>query len=136
MNNIKDIFPLLIEATPSFKTHWDKFIQEYKEDESYPYYLCMSDFNRHIIKLLKEKELNQLKKTFKVIEHILIEFDHDSQELITVGLLEGIQNQVESKKVKREEVESLLQPETEFWWNKVYRFWENGKLLNDERQTN
>ena len=52
--------------------------------KGYPYYLCMSDFNRHIIKLIREKELSQLKETFKVIEQILIEFDHDSQELITV----------------------------------------------------
>lgn len=136
MKSPKDIFPLLNKATPSFKTHWEKFIQEYRENEGYPYYLCMSDFNRHIIKLIREKELSQLKETFKVIEQILIEFDHDSQELITVGLLEGVQNIIESESIKREEIESYLLPETKFWWNKVYSFWEKGELLTDERQQN
>ncbi len=132
------MFPFLIEASPSFKDTWEDFLEEWKEEadkgEDLPYYLCLANFSRHIIELYLNNDGDTLEKAFSVIERFHIEGEHYVREAATVGIFESLQSNAERENIGGAVFEKYLLPETSYWWEKVYRFWEEGELLVDDRQ--
>ena len=49
-------------------------------------------------------------------------------------MLESLQNHAERQKIGGHVFEKYLLPESKYWWNKLYNFWEHGELLNDTRE--
>ena len=133
----ENMFPLLIEASPSFKDTWEEFLEEWKEEtdkgEELPYYICLNDYAKHIIELYVINDVSTLKKVFSVIESLHMDGDHYVREAATVGILESLQSNAEKAKIGGAVFEKYLLPETLYWWVKVYRFWEQGELLVDDR---
>ena len=131
------IFPLLIEASPSFSDTWGEFLEEWKEEtdkgEELPYYLCLSDYAKHIIELYMNNDVSTLEKVFSAIERLHVDGDHYVREAATIGILESLQNNAEKTKIGGAVFEKYLLPETLYWWEKVYGFWEQGELIVDDR---
>lgn len=128
----QQMFPLLLEACPSFEPRWMQFLAEWKHETDPPLYLALSDFARHLVGLLETKESANFPKIFAVVERLLLEGDPFVKEASTVGLLENLQNLNLHNSTTPSQFVPYFCPETKLWWGKLYNFWDKGILLTDD----
>jgi len=126
-----EMFEPLLEVSEGFKPIWDEFLEEWKDDDELPQYLVLSDLARYISKIISESKESELKNIFNVIERWHLEGDDYVKEAATVGILEDLQNTNVVGMGVPEKVEAYLLPESKRWWQKVYEFWEIGKVISD-----
>ncbi len=129
----EQMMPLLVEANPEFKPEWEAFVKYWgNESDELPLYLSLGDYSLHLIEKLSSGETENFSQVFEVVERLHLEGEHYVKEAATVGLLEGIQNVMLNRNMEPERFRSYLQPETLRWWDKLYDFWNEGKLLTDD----
>jgi hypothetical protein len=126
------MLPLLVEASPEFKSEWEKFVEEWKDDEELPHYIVLGDFARYLIAKLDRGKTDDFQKIFQAIERLHLEGDEYVREAATVGLLEGIQNVMGNNNKDPELFRQFLLPETTRWWDKLNKFWETGEVVTDD----
>jgi len=122
----------ILEVSDGFKPIWKEFYEDWKDDGELPLYLILSDLARYISKLVSESEVDELKRLFKVIELWHIEGNEYVREAATIGILESLQNTNVVGIGTPQQIEPYLLNETRKWWNKLYEFWDNGKVLTNE----
>jgi hypothetical protein len=127
-----DISCLLLEACPSFAPTWQEFVEQWKAEPEPPLYLALADFSRHVISLLARNDIGRFPAIFSVIERMHIEGDSYVKEAAAVGLLESLQNTNLHESTEPDQFRCYLGEASEKWWDKLYDFWENGKLLSDD----
>ena len=129
------MFTPILNVCPSFRATWDEFVSEWKDDPNgLQYYLALGDLARHVIGMLERKEIDRLKAIFDVVEEWHLNGDSYVKEAATVGFLEDIQNTgLHNKETTPDDFLEYLLPETKYWWSKVEDFWEQGKLITDDR---
>lgn len=125
------MFQPILEVSDGFRSIWDEFLEEWKEDSELPQYLALGNLARYISQLISESNDTELKKIFSVIERWHLEGDAYVKEAATVGILEDLQNTNVVGMGIPEKVELYLLPESKKWWLKVYEFWEKGKLISE-----
>jgi hypothetical protein len=88
------VFDTIISVDIQLKTHFDNFLlEEYNNDfDSRLYYVDMGEISRFIVDKIKSKQSYFLKDLFIKVEQILADCDTEVNDLIVVGLFEGIQN--------------------------------------------
>ncbi|MGN7358118.1 DUF7674 family protein [Paenibacillus sp. SAF-054] len=87
-NKVMDMF---IEACPSYKPRFDKYIAEnYKPGEERLMYVDISDFIEHMNELHKNGKSEELEKIFNVVEQLYIHGDEFVKEFATIGILEVV----------------------------------------------
>ena len=91
------MFPLLLEACPSFTPMWREFVDEWRGDdglprEDLPHYLALAEFARHLISMLVRSETSSFPAVFAVVEDLHTQGEHYVREAATIGLLESLQN--------------------------------------------
>jgi hypothetical protein len=124
---------VLVGACPSFAPHWQSFLEESQnEPGELPDYLALSDFARHLIRMLERGDTETFPAIFSAVERLHVEGEHYVKEAATVGLLEDLQNLNLHSATEPEQFRKYLGPESQRWWDKLYRFWEHGELLTDE----
>ena len=126
------MFEPLLVALPSFQCHWDEFLSEWLGEDVLPLYLALSSLARHLVDLLAQGCDEQLRAAFRVVEQWHVEGDAYVKEAATVGLLEDLQNSNLHEGTDPEQFRRYLGPESQRWWNKVVRFWSEGRLLTDD----
>ena len=125
---------LVLDACPSFGPVWQAFLNSWNEEvDDLPLYLALSDLARHLIGLEERSEIAVLLATFRVVERWHSEGDEYVREAATVGLLEDLQNLHLHTVTEPEQFRKYLGPVSERWWDKLYRFWQHGELLRDDR---
>jgi hypothetical protein len=125
---------MLLDACPSFAPQWEAFREEWlKETDDLPVYLVLADFARHLIGLLERGETTDLPAVFAAVERMHVEGGHYVRKAATVGLLESLQNlHLHKNGTDPEQFRPYLGPESARWWDKLYRFWQHGELLNGD----
>lgn len=117
----EQVMPLLLDACPSFTDKWREH-QAYWEDENL-LYVGLGEFARHIIELHKSNQIGEFSAIFEVIEKLHLEGDDYVKNALTIGLLEGIQNNAEHSELSPKEFVQYLQPESAKWWQQLNCFW-------------
>ncbi len=125
----------ILKVCPSFQATWDEFVDEWKNDpDGLQLYLVLSDLARHVIGMLERNETDGVKAVFRVVEAWHLEGDPYVKEAATVGFLEDLQNlNLHAGSTRPEDFLEFLLPDTKYWWTKVEDFWEQGKLITDDR---
>jgi len=124
------MFSPLLDACPSFRPVWEKFIGEWKEEkEGLPIYLALSEVAQHLILLLQRGKTESFPRIFQIVEQWHTEGDSYVKEAATVGLLEDLQNSNLHENTEPEQFRRFLGPESEKWWDKLNEFWEEGEPL-------
>lgn len=126
------MLPLLVEACPSFAPNWREFVDEWKDKGDLPLYLVLADLAKHLVSKLAAGETEDFAAVFAVVERLHVEGEHYVREAATVGLLEDLQNTGIHKTTEPEQFRRFLHQQSERWWDKLYAFWEEGKLLTDD----
>jgi hypothetical protein len=127
-----DIPRIVLEACPTFEDKWKEFLDEWKDEPEPPIYLALADFARHLIGMLAHGNTGPFPIIFSAVERMLVEGDDYVKEAATIGVLEALQNTNLHESTEPEQFRPYLKPESEKWWNKLYDFWEKGKLLTEE----
>jgi hypothetical protein len=82
----------IVASVPGFRTCWDGFLKEWEKEEPLPYYLGMGELAHYVVENYSRGITTELPDLFSVIELLLQNPDPEVENLITVGLLEDIQN--------------------------------------------
>lgn len=91
---IDKVFEVITSVDIRLKEYFDKYLfEEYKNDfTSRLYYLDIAEISRFIVDKTKSQQNLFLRDLFIQIEQILLNCDTEVEDLIIVGLFEGIQN--------------------------------------------
>jgi hypothetical protein len=119
----EEIFPLLLEADPSFEPIWRGFLQDWEgEKDGLPLSIAIDDFSRHLVSKLEAGDTSRFKEVFAVIERLHLSSDsYVSNEV--VGISEGILDKGFYTTLHPYDFEPWLEPETKRAWiinNKGY----------------
>jgi hypothetical protein len=127
MISTSEMIPELVKACPSFSQKWEDHKQEYQDEVDYLPYIALSCFNAHIIELYKKDETEEFPQVFSVIESLHTEGEAYVKEAATIGILEGLQNQLGTDRKGVEDFQGYLLSESSKWWEQLYLFWD-GKI--------
>jgi hypothetical protein len=123
---------LILVACPSFRLAWESFIKEWQDESEKPFYLALSTLARHLVLKLEAKDIVEFPSLFGVIERLIIDGDTYVREAVIVGLLEDLQNPNIYANTHSEQFRTFLLPESQNWWDKLHKFWNEGKILVDD----
>ena len=127
-----DMMDSMVEACPSFRPQWDKFLAEWNSEDNKPLYLALGSLARHLIQKLATRDVNSLSRAFAVVERWQREGDSFVREAATVGFLEDLQNENLHESTTPMEFEPFLLTESAKCWKKVDLFWRNSDVISDE----
>ena len=125
------MFPLLAEACPPFKTEWEQFLAEYGDGPEPFHYIAITRLARCLSRSLREGDGETISRVFVLLERFIKEGDHDVQETAVVGIIKSLQNAEFHDGTTSDQYVPFLLPETRRWWSKVQSFWTNGRLLTE-----
>lgn len=108
-----EVMPLVVAACPSFGATWDP--DENDDESGRLLYLDAADFARHVTKLIRVGELDELPAVAGLIERLHKDGDAYVRELATIGFLESF--------YPDEDIVPWLQPKSRRWWDRLDRFW-------------
>ena len=118
------MFEPLLVADPSFRPAWERFVEEYRdEEEELPNYLALCDLARHLIGKLAAGQTGAFPAVFDVVERWHIEGDPYVQEAATIGLLEDLQNDWLHQTTQPADFEFWLRPVSREYWDMLVIYW-------------
>lgn len=93
-NDIDDVINELISVDNSLKDYYTEFYKkEYTDcNPNRRFYSDIASISRYIVHCTKTRKINFFDKFFDKIEHIITHCDSEVENLLVVGLFEGIQN--------------------------------------------
>lgn len=129
-----EMMPALIQACPSFGASYKDFLEDWKDEACpLPHYIALSDFARHLIEMLERNDMQSFPQIFQEVDRLEKEGDSYVSEAIVVGLLEDLQNtNLHTERTTPENFRPFLLPNSEKWWDKIYRFWEHGEIIAED----
>jgi hypothetical protein len=127
-----DMMDSMLEACPSFRPQWDKFLVEWNSDDDKPLYLALAGLARHLIQKLATGDVDSLSTAFAVVERWHKEGDSFVREAATIGLLEDLQNENLHESTTPMEFEPFLLTESAKSWKEVDLFWRKGEVIFEE----
>jgi hypothetical protein len=124
--NIDNVFETLISTDKVLKAMFDNYIkEEYKEgkDERLNYF-DIGEISRYLIDRLKNGQTEKFDTFFDEVENILNNCDTEIENLIVIGLFEGIQNIGGPEINYYTSFNKWLKPLSKSKWDKLIDFWE------------
>ena len=121
----EQVIGILLKSCPSFGDKWEQYLKETEGDERL-LYMEAGEFARHIVELFAAKKLEEFPDVFSSIEKIYENGTSETEELLTIGYLEGVQNIASWN----EEIEDLSElqvffgPKTKKEWADLDDFWQ------------
>ena len=127
------MFEPLLVADPSFQPAWDRFLDEWRDEEvELLNYLALCDLAQHLIGKLAAGDTRVFHAVFDVVERWHIEGDPYVQEAATIGLLEDLQNEGLHQTTRPADFECWLRPVSRKFWHKVEKYWRDGTPIVDD----
>ena len=124
--NIDNVFETLISTDNVLKEVFDNYIKdEYKDnkDERLNYF-DIAEISRYLIDRLKNRQTENFDAFFDAVENILNNCDTEIENLIVIGLFEGIQNIGGPEINYYTSFDKWLKPVSKLKWEKLIDFWE------------
>jgi hypothetical protein len=124
--NIDIFFETLISTDEILKEFFENYIkEEYKDDKDERFnYFDSGEISRHLIDRLKNGQTENFNFFFEAVENILNNCDTEIENLIVVGLFEGIQNIGGPEINYYTSFDKWLKPLSKSKWDKLIDFWE------------
>lgn len=134
-SDLNKVYQALLTTDKELQTCFHKYIEnEYKGDKSLMlHYFDIAEIGKFLIEKLKNGDTDKFELFFEKTEEILKYGDADVQNLIIVGLFEGIQNIGGSEINYHSEFNKWLKPESKLMWDKLIDFWEGTEWRNSNK---
>jgi hypothetical protein len=123
-SNIDKIFSKLISSDNELKLQFEKYISEYADLNDRLNYIDICEISRYIIDKVLKGETQTLASIFDNVEDILNACDTYTENLIVIGLFEGIQNVGGSKIDYYFGFNKWLKPKSKLKWDALIDSWE------------
>jgi hypothetical protein len=126
MTQTNDTCLLLASVDKELKEYFSNYLlDEYKGDNSERLdYVDISEIARFILTKYKDNQVDKLKIIFDQVENILTNCDDKTENLIVVGLFEGIQNSCGTEIDYHFQFDNFLKPISKFKWDRLIDSWE------------
>lgn len=121
-NNIEKVFNELYSDNIELKKIFEIYLNEKHTENGITHYCDIEQISEYIVSKIINKETRNLDKLFDKIETILKSCDNYIENLIVVGLFEGIQNP--GKVEYHFQFDKWLKPISKIKWYKLIEFWE------------
>jgi hypothetical protein len=109
----------IIATVPGFQTQWQEFLKEYKKETSPPWYLVMGALAHYLVENYAQRTTAEFPDLFASVEALLHKPDPELENLITVGLLEDIQNVASHRDFGAAPFLQWLGPRSLGVWNEI-----------------
>lgn len=123
------MFEMLLKALPGAAEEWSEHLNDTAGDDLS--YLGTAVFARQIIELSRVQEVRSFPAVFSTIERLLIEGTDDVKDLVTIGLIESLQNISSWTSHNHSVFEKWLEPHTLTAWREVEAMWAGRSSLAD-----
>jgi len=124
--NIIDVFERITSVDYKLKIHFDSYLrEEYKDNLTERFdYIDISEISRFIIEEFKLGQTNSFDPFFIQVEIVLLDCDDYVNDLIVIGLFEGIQNICDRDIDYYTKFNKWLKPLSKHKWAKLIDSWE------------
>lgn len=141
----------LVAAVPGFRPSWEKFLGEYAGEDATPYYIAMSELAHYVVENYAKGTTAEFPNLFSTVESLFQKKDDDLESLLTVGLLEDIQNIASHRDFGFAVFRRRLGPRSLLVWDEIeafmrrvalwerrqgprwWQFWRRRKAFDSER---
>ena len=123
---IDNIFEKLISTDKVLKDEFDNYIkEEYKDDQKERLnYFDIGEISKYLIAKLKNRQTEMFHTFFEQVEIILENCDPEVENLIVIGLFEGIQNIGGQEINYYSSFDKWLRPISKSKWDELIDSWE------------
>ncbi len=109
MIHAKESMGLVVEAAPDFIPILVAHRSKWTEEEN-SHSMEVSEFSRHVVRLITEDRKKNLAPIFSVIEQLMTEGDDEVKDAVATCFLENLINRASSGEFDRSELVPLLGP--------------------------
>jgi hypothetical protein len=124
--DVDDLLPALLDACPSATSAWEAHLAYWAGEDAGGPYIDVSIIARHAVDLSEAGRTVELRALFSGIEDLYAgELTPEAHEVMTVGLLEGIQNITmhDHVPVNSSDFLDYLGPLTHLEWLRLHAMW-------------
>jgi hypothetical protein len=124
--NIDSVFTTLTSTDYALKEAFDNYFkEEYKDDKDERLsYFDIAEISRYLIDRLKSRQTENFDAFFEAVESILNDCDTEIENLIVIGLFEGIQNIGGPEINYYSSFDKWLKPLSKSKWDTLIDLWE------------
>jgi len=125
-----EIIPRFLEICADFRKQWEEHLEYWGKDER-GMYNDIAEFAHFIVDSYKDGKTEKFPEVFKQIESYLVNGDEKVKEIISIGLLEDIQNIASHEEHGYEVFEKWLGPVSKKYWKEIEALWQGKSSLAD-----
>jgi hypothetical protein len=122
------VMPLILDACPGLCETWDRYVRDRHGKERGPY-IDMAQVAGYLVQALSQENTQEFSSLFNLVERLLAEGDAETQQVISVGLLEDIQNVASHEPFGARVFERWLGPLARKAWAAGQQSWEGKPSL-------
>jgi hypothetical protein len=115
-----EVFPIILAACPSFRARYEASVAE---DGADLLYIHAGALAAHLLALHRAGDREEFPAVGAAIERLHTDGDHSVRELMTIGVLEGIQNVWGNSGAQPDQFLPFLGPLSTTAWHDLNRFW-------------
>lgn len=122
--NVGEVVPLLLDACPTVRDAWQKHLEFWDGQQERGHYNDAAVIAQHIVESFERGDVSEFPATFGHIERCLLEGDEEAVNLVTVGVIEGIQNIASHRPFGSQPFIAWLGPRGRIAWDELCVQWE------------
>lgn len=118
-----EVMPRLIADFPAFSARWKKHLELWKGKPA-GHYNDIAQFAHFVVQdLYASGDTESLQHAFDLMEHWLVNGNHNLRALIAIGFLEDVQNIASWQAFGRDVFIPFLGPQCRQAWDEIERLW-------------
>ena len=120
---IADVAPAFIAVCPTIDAAWRDYLAFWGDDTNRGYYNDASVIAQHLVASFERGELAEFPAAFALLERCFAEGNAEVQNLVAVGVIEGIQNVASHRLFGPQVFRPWLGSASRAAWDKLCDFW-------------
>lgn len=130
ISNVPSVIPQFLAVCPAFAAPWQAHLAYWGDDQRGDY-IDIAVVAHFIVESFEKKKTEPLPAIFGVAEEILRSGHPKQKEIITVGLIEDVQNIASHQPFGSDAFVQFLGPLSKQAWSEIARQWEGKSSLMD-----
>jgi hypothetical protein len=117
------VMPRLITDFPDFRPRWERHLALWKGEPAGSYNDIVQFAHFVVEDLYPNGRTADLQHAFDLVEHWLVNGNHNLRELMAIGFLEDVQNIASWQEFGKKAFIPFLGPESRKAWNEIEKMW-------------
>ncbi|MBA3920777.1 MAG: hypothetical protein H0X31_03315 [Nostocaceae cyanobacterium] len=123
MIEVTEVIELFLQVCPDVRPELEEYRKHWGDEP--PLYYCEIDiFTSYVVDSYEKARTESFAPIFQLVERLITEGDDETQCLMIVGLLEGLQNSASWRSFGYHAFEPYLEPTSLAAWRELEVMWE------------